>query len=133
MRRFLLRNRWATLSVVGLLLFATSGMAVSRMTCLMGGHSVLSFGASVDCCPSLEGNGGATIKAECCEFSLAKSDLSDVLPAFQLAWLAIAMPVEEVAWHAAVAGIVVRIERLDGRPPPGSAPERLALLSRYVI
>jgi len=133
MRRFLLRNRWATLSMVGLLLFAISGTAVSRMTCLMGGHSVLSFGTSVDCCPAPQEDGGSTIKAECCEFSLAKSDLSDVLPVLPLAWLANAVQVDEVAWHAALAGVAVRIEQLDGRPPPGTAPERLALLSRYLI
>lgn len=74
MRLFLQRNRWVTMAVVGLMLFGTSGLALSRMTCLMAGHTVLALGAMEDCCPEKEHSEVPTVSAECCVMGLAKAD-----------------------------------------------------------
>lgn len=54
MRRFFQHNRWLTVLVACLLLFATSGLSLSRATCLMSGHSLLSAGLASDCCEDQE-------------------------------------------------------------------------------
>src|SRR5688572_7357890 len=121
MRRFLLKHRWATVMVVGLMLFATSGATLSRMTCFAGGHSVLSFGAADDCCPE-EGN-GAGLKAACCELSQAKAGTIAFVPHDALALAPVLM-----ALDAALVTIVLERSRLnatwlESRPPPLRAPE----------
>jgi hypothetical protein len=133
MRRFLHRNRWATLSVVALLMFATSGMMLSRMTCLISGHSVLALGLIEDCCPE-EHHDMATISAVCCEFgqtSLFEStffghagpDIEALLLCLDAAPIAVLTLPEPapLAW-------------LESRPPPAFfAGERLATLGSLLI
>lgn len=125
MRRFLHRNKWATTLVAALFLLATSGMSVSRMTCLHSGHSVLSIGAVADCCPDRDKGDQATVSATCCAFSIAKSDVQDYLP--NTLSIALAVPVlPEHAWLITpVALAVTPTAWLSSRPPPLSGQDRL--------
>lgn len=129
MRRFLQHNKWVTASMVVLFLFASSGMTVSRMTCLLGGHSELSMGMAADCNTDSDVSDGPTITATCCAFSIARADLHDflvhpptVLPPAE--WLT-----EQVFIVSVPARIGAISSWLDTRPPPISGPERLVAFS----
>ncbi len=74
MRRFLHRNRWITLVVVGLMLFSTSSLAISRMTCLMAGRTVYSLGSMGDHCPEKEHADGPSVAPVCCVTGSAMAD-----------------------------------------------------------
>ena len=51
-----------------LLLLATAAPALVRMSCLNGGHTVLSIGQADECCPQEEHQGdGPQLRARCCE------------------------------------------------------------------
>ena len=125
MRRFLHRNKWATTLVAALFVLATSGMSVSRMTCLHSGHSVLSVGSVADCCPDRDKGDQATVSATCCAFSIAKSDVQDYLPNM----FSIALPVPVLPDHALLVGpvalAVAPAAWLSSRPPPLSGQDRL--------
>ena len=133
MRRLLLRHRWATYLVAGLVLFATSGTTLSRMTCLMGGHSVWSLGAAADCCPEGEAHEGASIKALCCELSQAKAGVSAALPSVHqdAVLLADVQQITSLVSKAVIAPVLVRW--LDTRPPPRDVSGRLAELRTHRI
>lgn len=134
MRRILQRHRWATLGVVCLLLFATSGLMLSRMTCLMSGRSVVAFGTLEDCCPDPERSSEASIAPVCCVFGHAAVDVEPFKPS---------EPMAQVALPFAVVGFVKPFElaltedvgtaTLRGRAPPLPAPARLALFATYRI
>lgn len=125
MRHFLHRNKWATTLVAALFLLATSGMSVSRMTCLHSGHSVLSVGVAADCCPDRDKGDHATVSATCCAFSIAKSDVQDYLPNT----FSIAPAVPMLPEHALLIGpvplAVTPTAWLSSRPPPLSGQDRL--------
>lgn len=126
MRRFLLKHRWATILVVGLMLFATSGATLSRMTCLMGGHTVLSFGLADDCCPEPESGSHAVLKATCCEFSEAKGATVTFIANNTLALVPVLMALDAVPVTIGLEEGSMPFAWLDSRPPPLSRPERLA-------
>ena len=131
MRRFLLRHRWATIAVVGLMLFATSGATLSRMTCFSEGHSVLSFGGADDCCPEEES--GAGLKAACCELSQAQAGPIAFVPHDVLALAPVLMALDAVPVVVALERSFVPVSWLDSRPPPLLAPERLASIASFLI
>ena len=133
MRRFLLHNRWAAVLVASLLLFATSGLSISRMTCLFSGHTVLSFGQLDDCCPDEQGGGQATFKATCCAFTQATSDRVVLIHANPLDIVPFFMVSDVVPFLTMAVAATLPHRWLDGRPPPLSAPDRLAVLGTYLI
>ncbi|MBK8613383.1 MAG: hypothetical protein IPN85_07790 [Flavobacteriales bacterium] len=55
-----------------LFLVGTALPAVSRMTCLMSGHSELSVGQAEECCPDEAPTTGSSVKPVCCEVLTAK-------------------------------------------------------------
>lgn len=57
------------------MLFATSGLMLSRMTCLMSGRSVVAFGMLEDCCPDEEQHQGDSLAPVCCVFAQAAADV----------------------------------------------------------
>lgn len=130
MRTFLDRNKWLTYLMVGFFLLATSGMAISRMTCLEGGHSVVSLGKATDCCPEEAPHGPAPeVKAACCELATVQGDRDHYLPNSGFDGLAV-----EVVLHRPVAAVASlaparALSWLGSRPPPLSAPDRLAVIS----
>lgn len=133
MRRFLHRHRWATVSVVLLLLFATSSMALSRMTCLMSGHSVVAFGMLEDCCPEPEPTEGATLAPVCCVFGQAALDVEPFMPGSALEF----MPLIAIDLRASDTQVVtlagLSTERSFGLAPPLVVMRRLALHSTFLI
>lgn len=133
MRSLLQRHSWATLTVVVLLLFATSGMALSRMTCLISGHSIVGLGMLEDCCPEPEPAEGATIAPVCCVFGQAALDLEPLMPGASLEFLPLFA--SELRFHTALGPVpqVLSTERFFGLPPPLEAAERLVLHSTFRI
>lgn len=130
MRAFLDRHTWVTYLVVGLFLLATSGTALSRMTCLEGGHSVLSLGMATDCCPEGEAPGDLpTYEPYCCELATVQGDRDDYLP-HEVLQLAVAEVTSVCCVQLVMApALVPHVSWLGTRPPPLSAPDRLAVLS----
>jgi hypothetical protein len=134
MRQILQRHRWATLGVVGLLLFATSGLMLSRMTCVMSGRSVVALGMLEDCCPDPERSEGASIAPVCCVFGHAAADVEPFMPSEAMA---------QVAVPFAAVGFVKPFELalteghgtaiLRDRAPPLPVNARLALFATYRI
>ena len=133
MRRFLHRNRWFTLSVVALLMFATSGMMLSRMTCLIGGHSTLSIGLIEDCCPDRELSDFATVAAQCCD--VGQTDQLDInfVGHGSLDLIAILLDVEAAPSTLITSPEPVTPAWLESRPPPEEAGDRLATLGSLLI
>ncbi|MBK8228797.1 MAG: hypothetical protein IPK70_16670 [Flavobacteriales bacterium] len=130
--RKLKKSRWVLASLAMLLLLATSGLTVSRMSCLISGHSVLSLGLADDCCPEEEHGGGSVIGATCCELVQASADRVELLPSATFDLVALPVTVAAPTWDA------IALERrtlrwLDSRPPPLMGPERLALISMFLI
>jgi hypothetical protein len=129
MRAFLHSNRWASVLVAVLLLFATSGMAITRMTCLVGGHSVVSLGTMADCCPEDEPSDVPTVKAECCALSSAKAmagpfmghDDGGMAPLFAV--------LRNVPCETMVAVPMVLPRKPKSPAPPLRAQDRLSVLS----
>ena len=133
MRRLLLRHRWINLLVVGLMLFATSGASLTRMTCLAGGHSVLSFGLADDCCPMDDHHADASLKATCCELSQAKANTIAFVPNDVLALTPVLMVLDAVPVMIAFEPSFTRCSWLDSRPPPLNGTERLAAIGSFLI
>lgn len=134
MRRILQRHRWATLGVVGLLLFATSGLMLSRMTCLMSGRSVVALGSLEDCCPDPEKPEGASIAPVCCVFGHAAADVEPFMPSEAMAQVAVPFTAVGFAKPFELALTEdVGTATLRDRAPPLPATARLALFATYRI
>jgi len=131
-RKFLQYNRWATALVACLFMVATSGMTISRMTCLIGGHSALSIGTLADCCPD-EGHDGPIIQAQCCVHGSVKGEQQeyivhhdvDLAPALIALYAAPRLVLSE--------GDAPVFFPADDLPPPLGAPARLAVLCVHRI
>ncbi len=130
MRAFLDRHTWITYLVVGVFLLATSGTALSRMTCLEGGHSILSLGLATDCCPDDEEPGDRPVyRPYCCELATVQGAHGKYLP-HEVLQLAAAEVVMHHCTPLVLAPMPVpQYNWLGTRPPPLSAPDRLAVLS----
>lgn len=128
MRAFLHRNKWFTYLVIGLFLLATSGTALSRMTCLEGGHTVLSLGLAVDCCPEEAPVGHPTFKASCCELAFVQGDRADYLPNSNADALVSGLMLAVLPTVTAVPEPVSRLSWLGSRPPPIDTRERLCVI-----
>ncbi|HRD54455.1 MAG TPA: hypothetical protein PKY96_17585 [Flavobacteriales bacterium] len=130
--RKLKKNRWVMAALASLLLLATSGLTVSRMSCLMSGHSVLSLGLADDCCPEEERGEGTTIGATCCELLQASAERVDLLPANSIDLIALPSIEAAPVWSALELEPHV-LRWLDSRPPPLLGKDRLALMRRFLI
>lgn len=133
MRLFLQRHRWITVLTVALLLFATSGLSLSRMTCLMGGHSVLSIGQGDDCCPAEENGTGATVEATCCAFTEAALHEVQLLPTLANGIDLLLMALDAAPMVQAGPVPAVPVRWLESRPPPIAVMERLRTLRILLV
>ena len=133
MRKCLENNRWAAMAVALLLLFATSGMALSRMTCLLGGHTVVSLGSAADCCPEDEANELPTVSGECCAMSLAQGTDDPYLGNDDAGFAPLLVVLDNAPIHLLYVAPDCIPEHRESRPPPMDAPERLAVLSTFLI
>lgn len=120
--------------VCGLLLFATSGVALSRMTCLLSGRTVMIVGMLEDCCPDVPRNEGAVVTPVCCDLSAAEG--ANVI-GLRTVPVELDGSVADLFWS--IRPLVVLSEghswqlRVENRPPPLHTAERLAVLERYLI
>lgn len=130
MRVLLDRHKWLTYVVVGFFLLATNGMALSRMTCLDGGHSVVSLGKATDCCPEEEEHGPTPeVKAACCELALVQGERDNYLPNPSYDLTVADLVLEHFVSDLQLPEPVVSISWLGSRPPPLAALDRLAVIS----
>lgn len=118
MRRFLHRHRWFTFMVAGMLVFATSGLMLSRMTCLIGGHSVYGIGLLEECCPEDEHSAEATIKAECCSIGAADPLELELLSHSLLDLGEVLLDLESTPFVLIPLPTQPPIHWLQSRPPP---------------
>lgn len=133
MRAFLLKNRWATAWVACLLLFATSGTSLSRMTCLQGGHSVLSLGRADACCPEESGGDLPSLKADCCSLTSATLEGIHVVASSSVVLNALFLALDAAPIHLVKEYVQGPVRWLDGRPPPMDGSDRLVSLRVHRI
>ncbi len=100
------------------MLFATSGMALSRMTCVISGHSVVALGMMEDCCPEPENAAGAMIAPVCCEFVQAGGDALPFVPSCSLQFmLQASVPLHFAELISAQLAVVPTVRHFDFTPP----------------
>ena len=134
MRQALQQHRWATLLVVGLLLFTTSGLMLSRMTCLMSGRSVVAFGMLEDCCPPPVQHEGAALAPVCCVFGNAAADVQPFMPTTVMDQFVVqAWPLEPMVDVIMLQEEAHEPSALRDRAPPLPGSTRLALFATYRI
>lgn len=126
-------RRWTTALMAVVLLWGTSGISFSRMTCLMSGHASYAFGLMDDCCPTGQSETPA-FKATCCDFGSVANEVDDVVQGHPLA--------RSLSPHsdAAIAAAAPRLSVVRGaenwlatRPPPLLTRERLSSIRRLRI
>ncbi|MBL0045147.1 MAG: hypothetical protein IPP33_12370 [Flavobacteriales bacterium] len=122
-------------ALAALLLLTSSAMpAVVRMTCVNGGHTVLSIGQAEDCCPDSDQQEGASIQAICCEFQEAAPQRAEFSAEHQVAF-----QLPEVLLYSSgvsdshVADLRTPTDRGSERPPPLYVLERLSQLCSFRI
>lgn len=130
MRTFLDRHKWLTYMVVGFFLLATSGTALSRMTCIDGGHSVVSLGKATGCCPEEAPHGTMPeVKAACCELALVQAESENYLPNVGFDLLVDEIDLGHMVIDISLPETKGIITWLASRPPPLSTPDRLTVIS----
>ena len=132
MRKFLQQNRWFTFLVIGLLLFATSGTMVSRMTCLIGGHSELTIGLVEECCPHEE-HDGAVIGPQCCDVGQTDQLESSFIAGADLHLVVFLLSLDALPFTTIISTEPTTIPWLQSRPPPEDFGERAARLGSLLI
>lgn len=121
--------RWTTAIALGLLLLAGTALPMlSRMTCLMSGHSELLIGQPQDCCPPDDPCGEEEVDATCCVFQQVMPLEERCVPASVAPEI---VPPMMSLWHPARTHRLAD-EQVAARPcvkgPPLSATERLSRL-----
>jgi hypothetical protein len=134
MRRLLHRHRWCTALVAGLLMLATSGVSLSRMTCLLGGHSIMAIGNISDCCPELPAGDADAISAVCCAYSEAGGDRVLTVASASMDINAMLVLVDAAPVLVLAEG-PLSVQAPDGasKPPPLEVTDRLSRSGVYVI
>ena len=125
------RSRALAYGLVGLLLFATAGPVLSRMTCLMSGRSVVALGDGKACCPEQERTDTPTLKGVCCTFSVVKAADVDLRQADATE---IHLPVQLVLERYVPSEgrpLTRPVLAVQARPPPITAPQRASQLQVY--
>ncbi len=117
-----------------LLLLGTAAPALARMTCVMGGPSILSLGQAKECTPVDHEHPETTVSATCCEVLQTQPQRTDFVPAASVLMPvlgAVVMPA--VVVPSQIRGPEVPRERLLSRPPPLACERRLANLGHFRI
>ena len=128
-------NRGFSVLVAVLLLLTTAAPALVRMSCLSGGHSVLSIGQADDCCPQEDHHGdGPQLRARCCEMERT----APVHAAFTMenghSTLAVVTPAPAVHIDLVPrSAILVPGYAFVPRPPPLLAAQRLSRVGSFLI
>lgn len=122
-------------ALAALLLLTSSAMpAVVRMTCVNGGHTVLSIGHAEDCCPDRDQQEGASIQAICCEFQEAATQRAEFNAEHQVAFqLPVVLLYSSGASNSHVVDLRTPTDRGSERPPPLDVLERLSQFCSFRI
>jgi len=129
-----LRGKGLSLVAMLVLLLGTAAPALARMTCVMGGPSVMTIGLATDCAPVDHHHPVTTVKATCCEVLQAQPQRTDFVPAANHmvpTLFAMAMPAS--VCRVDVIAPVVRSDAWFSRPPPLPRSQRLASTGVFLI
>ncbi len=77
----MLRTKGLAFLAMLVLLLGTAAPAMARMTCVMGGPSVLSVGQAEECVPTDHAHEATTVQATCCEVLQANPAHAAFVPA----------------------------------------------------
>lgn len=127
--------RWLAPLAALLLLLGTAAPALVRMSCLSGGHTVLSIGQADDCCPEEEQSPeGAQFQAVCCEYDHTVPNHTafnvEVGPSVVAA---ITHPVLTRIDPASMVRYPLCGYGFSNRPPPLLTGERLSQVGSFLI
>ena len=115
------------------LLLGTAMPAMLRMTCLAGGHSVVSMGQVEDCCPK-DHAGSATFSATCCELWEARPQRSEFVPALKaMVPMPVAVLHQQPVFVAPGPVPPALTDAHIARPPPLSRDQRQATTGVFII
>jgi hypothetical protein len=116
------------------LLLGTAAPALARMTCVMGGHSVLTLGQAADCTPVDHTHTATTVQATCCEVLQAQPQRTDFVPtANPMVPTLFAMVMPESVYTVEATVPVVRSDAWSSRPPPLPRSQRLATTGVFLL
>ncbi|MCB0763057.1 MAG: hypothetical protein R2815_05075 [Flavobacteriales bacterium] len=131
MRGSILRSGWV-LATIAALLFATSGIGIVRMTCMVSGNSVLSIGSSADCCPMDEKAPAGTVREECCDVTVLHTGTEPFLAHEHHQFVPGPMAQVPSQWPILQLGRPHELQQWT-HPPPLDVGDRLAVICRYSI
>ena len=129
-----LRGKGLSLVAMLVLLLGTAAPALARMTCVMGGPSVMTLGQATDCTPVDHHHPVTTVKATCCEVLQAQPQRTDFVPAANHmvpALFALVLPASISA--SEVIAPFLRPDAWFSRPPPLLRSQRLASTGVFLI
>ena len=132
-RKLGMSNKLIAPVLVAMVVFLACAPAMSRMTCLMSGRSVVTVGPSMECCPAEPASNVPVIKGVCCAFSAIQPPDTEYVP---VTAMTVSCPVTAgIPLSASTVQLVpLKLARTyPCRPPPGSMAERLASLQVYRI
>ena len=130
----LLRANGLSVLAMLLLLLGTAAPALVRMTCVVGGHTVLNVGQPADCCPEDHAHATAELKATCCEVLQAQPQRTDFVQGVgAMVPLLFAMPLPAAICPAEVLMPSVWSKAHLSRPPPLLQARRLAAFGSFLI
>lgn len=129
-----LRGKGLSLVAMLVLLLGTAAPALARMTCVMGGHSVLSLGQATDCIPVDHHHTTTTVKATCCEVLQAQPQRTHFVPAANpMVPTLFALVLPASIFASELIAPVVRSDAWFSRPPPLPRSQRLATTGVFLI
>lgn len=129
-----LRSHGLSVLAMLLLLLGTAAPALARMTCVMGGPSILSLGQAEDCSPMDHEHPITTVTATCCNVLQTNPQRTDFVPAAHVVMpLLVAVALPTVIIPMEVAAPAVRLDARFSRPPPMACSERLAAFGTFLI
>jgi hypothetical protein len=116
------------------LVLGTAAPALARMTCIMGGPSILSIGQAEDCSPVDHAHPVTTVQATCCEVLQANPQRSSFVPTSSaMVPVLVAVVLPAVIVPAEIAAPVVLRDARFARPPPLACSQRLATFGTFLI
>ncbi|GEM_PF-3338125 len=133
MNQCIRQNKWSAALLAVLLLFVTSGFALSRMTCLSAGHSVVSVGLADDCCPDDAPSAIPVVKATCCAITQAVGYTDPFTQHVELALDLTATVVDQEPVRIALFQPTRVLPRGEAIPPPLLLSVRLAANGSFLI
>ena len=129
-----LRSKGLSVLAMLVLLLGTAAPALARMTCIMGGPSILSVGQAEDCSPVDHAHPITTVQGTCCEVLQANPQRSSFVPASSaMVPVLVAVVLRAVIVPAEIVAPVILRDARFSRPPPLARSQRLATFGTFLI